>query len=558
MAPVPASPLGATVPALAAAIGALGATAVFGAEHVYPLHTEWLMRGDFALHFLGWHVYRTSPWTWPLGATSHLIWPVGSSVGLTDSIPLASAVAKVFDAVLPPTFQFIGMWLVLCFALQGLFGALLMRLVTPHPGRQLLGALFFVLSPPLAIRFGHAALSAHWVVLAALWLSLADGADRPSARRVGAWALLAAASAAIQPYLLLMVVLLMLAAFARPVVVVPRRLPLAAGHALVGVGAAWLGLWQSGSLIVPSAAGLAMGGFGGYSANLLTFVMPTEANTWLWPGPIPYATPAQYEGYAYLGLGVLLLVLPAAVIAGRSPRPAPAAFVRHLPLVVALVLLTALALGPTVTAGARVVWSYDGRLWGPLTIFRSSGRMIWPLYYATLMAILFAVARHRHRAVTVVLAAALVVQAGDLAGMVPWIRSIGDHGFRDPLVSRVWTVAPRHYRRLVLVPSNLCARDGVLDLRPFLLLAGREGMAINAGATARYDRRRAAEYCQELARDAEAGLRDPEALYLMPPDRLPSPATAGGRVCGLADGVGICVSAASYARWRHDAPLDLR
>ena len=78
------------VPAAAAAMAAIGATAVFGAEHVYPLHTEWLMRGDFALHFLGWHVYRTSPWTLPLGATPHLIWPVGSSVGLTDSIPLAS------------------------------------------------------------------------------------------------------------------------------------------------------------------------------------------------------------------------------------------------------------------------------------------------------------------------------------------------------------------------------------------------------------------------------------------------------------------------------------
>ena len=168
------------VPAAAAALSALGATALFGATHVNPSHTEWLMRGDFALHFLGWHIYRTSPWTLPLGGTPHLIWPVGSSVGLTDSIPLASGLFKLFDPWLPPTFQFIGLWLVTCYALQGLFGALLMRLVTPHAGRQLCGALLFVLSPPLAIRFGHAALAAHWVVLAALWLSLADGADRPS------------------------------------------------------------------------------------------------------------------------------------------------------------------------------------------------------------------------------------------------------------------------------------------------------------------------------------------------------------------------------------------
>ena len=547
------------VPAAAAAMAALGATALFGARHVDPLHTEWLMRGDFALHFLGWHLYRTSPWTLPLGATPHLIWPVGSSVGLTDSIPLASALFKLLDPLLPPTFQFIGIWLVTCFALQGLFGALLMRLVTPHPGRQLCGALLFVLSPPLAIRFGHAALAAHWVLLAALWLSLSEGADRPSWRRVGAWALLAGVTATIQPYLLLMVALLMLAAFGRPLMIEPRQFVRAAAHAALGLGASWLGLWQSGSLIVPSAAGLTMGGFGGYSANLLTFIMPTEANTWLFPGPIRYASPPQYEGYAYLGLGLLMLAL-GAIVGGLVSRwrPAPGRLARHVPLALALVVLTALALGPTVTAGARVLWSYDERIWGPLTTFRSSGRMIWPLYYATVTAILFAVARSRHRTATLALAIALAVQAGDLSGMVPWIRTIGDYGYRDPLVSPVWTVAPRHYQRVVVVPSNLCAREGVPDLRPFLLLAGRERLAINAGATARYDRRRAAEYCGELARDVAAGLRGPDALYVMAPDVLPSPASAGDRVCGVADGVGVCVSAASYAQWRDEAPLALR
>ena len=366
-------------------------------------------------------------------------------------------------------------------------------------------------------------------------------------------------TATIQPYLLLMVALLMLAAFGRQVMVEPRRLLRAVGHAAAGLGVAWLGLWQSGSLIVPSTAGLTVGGFGAYSANLLTFIMPTEANTWLFPGPIRYASPPQYEGYAYLGLGLLMLALGAIVSGiGSLRRPSSGAIARHVPLAVALVVLTALALGPNVTAGAKTLWSYDARIWGPLTTFRSNGRMIWPLYYATVTAILVAVARARHRAATFALGVALAVQAADMSGMVPWIRTIGDYGFRDPLVSRVWAVAPRHYERIVLMPSNLCAREAVLDLRPFLLLAGRERLAINAGATARYDRRRAAEYCAELARDVEAGLRDPGAMYVMAPDQLPSPASAGDRVCGGADGVGLCVSVASYARWRDDAPLAIR
>jgi len=160
--------------------------------------------------------------------------------------------------------------------------------------------------------------------------------------------------------------------------------------------------------------------------------------------------------------------------------------------------------------------------------------------------------------VTFALAVALVLQAGDLTGMLPWIRTIGDYGFRDPLVSRVWTAAPRHYQRLVLVPSNLCARTDALDVRPFALLAGRERLALNGGATARYDQQRAAGYCRDLAREVAAGLPDSGAIYVMAPERLPSPATAGDRVCGVADGFGLCVSAESYARWRDEAPLTLR
>lgn len=548
-------PAPAPVPALAAAIGALLATFVFGAEHVDPRNLEWLMRGDFAIHFFGWHLYRTGPWTWPLGATPHLIWPVGSSVGLTDSIPIASFAFKLLGPWLPAHFQFIGMWLVLCFALQGWFGALLMRLATPRPARQLLGALLFVLSPPLALRFGHAALAAHWVILAALWLSLADGADRPGWRRAGAWALLAFVTAAIQPYLLLMVALLMLAAFARPLMTDRAWFGRAAVHTALGVGAAWLGLWQSGSLSVPGAAGLTMGGFGIYSANLLTFVMPTEANTWLFPGPFATANREQYEGYAYLGLGVLVLAAGAVVTAVAQRRGLPSGARRHVPLALALAALTVLALGPTITAGRQVLWSYDVALLGPLTTFRSNGRMIWPLYYAVVALVLGAVARQRHPAATAALALAVALQAGDMSAMRPWIRTLDDFGYRDPLASPVWTVAPRHYRRIVMVPSNLCARGETVDLRPFELLAGREGLAINAGATARFDQPRAAVYCQAMAQDVAAGLRDEDALYVMAPERLPTPASTSERVCGVADGFGVCVSARSYARWRDAAPL---
>ena len=99
-----------------------------------------------------------------------------------------------------------------------------MQLATPRPLLQFLGAALFILSPPLIFRLPHAALTAHWLVLAALWLSLKEDAHIPTLRRASAWALLAAVTAATQPYILLMIVVLMGAAYLRQVIANPRRM----------------------------------------------------------------------------------------------------------------------------------------------------------------------------------------------------------------------------------------------------------------------------------------------------------------------------------------------
>ena len=178
---------------------------------------------------------------------------------------------------------------------------------SPHPLLQLMGAAFFILSPPLIFRIQHAALTAHWVLLAALWLSWRPDADVMSRRLSMAWALLAGVTAAIQPYLLVIVTALAAAAHARLAIAAPRQLRRIAISQLTTLAAAGIGLWQSGSLMVRGEDGLRVGGFGGWSANLLSFIMPTEAGSLLSPGPLRYASHGQYEGYAYLGAGLLLL-----------------------------------------------------------------------------------------------------------------------------------------------------------------------------------------------------------------------------------------------------------
>jgi len=545
------------VPVIAGLAGAIGMTACLGPSLVNPTNIDWLMHADYRLHFLGWHLYRHGPWTLPLGASPLLIWPIGSSIGLTDAIPIVGVPLKLLDAILPTNFQFIGLWLVLSFALQGVFGALLMQLATPRPLLQLLGATVLMLSPPLVFRILHAALTAHWLVLAALWLSLRHDERTAPWKVCAGWAALCAAAAATQPYIMLMIVALMLADYAARTIRAPRRLPHVVGHVAVVLGAAAIALWQSGSVMVRSEEGLEIAGFGGWSANLLTFFMPTEGRSRFAPGLWPYASGGQYEGYAYLGAGTLLL--GAIVIAVRLPRlwsrPTWRAMARHLPLLAALLFLAAMAVGPIVTLGPRTLYTYDRHWWDPLAIFRTHGRMIWPLYYAVTVSVLFTASRFPYRWALPLCTLAVVLQAFDVAPMSTYVRDLSVFGFRNPLQSRFWTAALPHYRHLVLVPSNLCTFAGYVDYSAFSLLAGEYGLGINSGLTARYDTKKAATYCNTLAQEVDDGMRTEGSLYVVRPDilrELMKRPRQGQAQCTVVDGFGVCFSAASYATWRDE------
>jgi hypothetical protein len=541
------------VPLLAGVLGAVLMTASLGVSIVDPTSTEWLMHADYRLHFLGFHLFRGGPWTLPLGAAPLLIWPIGSSVGLTDAIPILALPFKLLDPILPPTFQFIGIWMVLSFALQGVFGALLMRLATPRPVLELLGAAVFIMSPPLIFRILHAALTAHWLVLAAIWLSLRADADEPSWRRAGAWALLVAASAATQPYIMLMIVVLMLAAHARLVLAAPRRIIAIGAQAALSLAGAYVTLWQSGSLMVGENDGLEIAGFGGWSSNLLAFIMPREAKSLLAPGPIQYASAGQYEGYAYLGLGALVLAVIVLLTRLTALRhlARPRLLVRLLPFVAALLFLELMALGPTVTFGPYTIFQYHRSWWGPLDIFRTNGRMVWPLFYTTMAVILFAASRYRYRTAMAVLSLGVLAQAVDVSGMVRYTRDLNNYGYREPLQNRFWSVVPRHYERFILVPTNLCQHDGFVDYTPFSLLAGRIGLAINSGITARYDVARTRVYCHDLGDELRDGMRMPGSLYIVRADLLGAlaPKPPSDTICTVVDGFGVCFSSESHAAW---------
>lgn len=531
------------------AAGAIAFRLCVGLSVVDPRAVGWIFQGgvDPSIHFIGWHMFRAAPWSLPPGLIPTLGYPVGTSVGLTDSIPVVAIGAKAIRGLLPETFQYLGLWLLLCFVLQGLFGALLVGTVTRRPLLRILGASLFVLAFVLANRLNHAALCAHWLILAALWLARRPTSHLTGWRQLTAWSLLIAAVSGVHPYLTVMVLAIAGAALlGRPGPWVGSVARAAVSMLVLG-GVALAVWWACGYFIVPDSLALDNSGFGRLSTNLLSPLIPPEG-AFLY-GRIPLATAwyDQHEGFAYLGLGVFsLTVLALALATPRVPRVRA-----DVMLVLACLVLFLFALSPVVTIGTHTLVAYRPEWWGPLATFRASGRMIWPVVYAGLFAAVAVVSRRlRPTGAAVALAGAVALQVIDIQGVYRLKHAGYAHPPDSPLQSDFWRVVPRYYRHVVLYPSNMCGPMAQsLDYRFFALHAGHVGATINGGYAARYDIEAVRAYCDTLAAEMRRGYAADDTLYVLGAGLESLLRAPGSVACVRVDGYSVCFTVSSHAAW---------
>src|SRR5436190_18867439 len=149
------------------ALGALAFAAMTGGRILSPVYIDWLMEGDPATYLLGWQFFRHTPLLqWPIGANLRYGMELGSSVVFTDSLPLLAFVFKPVSGLLPDTFQYIGLWIAICFLLQSFFAHRLLALFTHDRWLPLIGSAFFLIAPVWLYRLdGHYVLFGQWLLL---------------------------------------------------------------------------------------------------------------------------------------------------------------------------------------------------------------------------------------------------------------------------------------------------------------------------------------------------------------------------------------------------------
>ncbi len=490
-------------------LGVVAFLIVVGPRALNPENIAWLGQGDQVQHFLGWHFFRNSDWTLPPGLNPDFGIELSSAIVYSDSNPLLALLFKPFSNILPEVFQYFGLWLLVCFVLQAWFAWKLLGLITNNQIVRILGAGFFVFSPPMIFRMAvHLNLAGHFLVLAALYLALKPKIEG----RALPWAILLSVSALVHAYLLAMVGLIWLADLAGRLFIGKRPVGEAVREVIGMLAILALVCWMAGYFSV--GQGVVGGGFGQYRMNLLSIF---DAGGWSFAlKDIPKAED-NLEGFNFLGLGTIILALWSIpiLISGRvNIWPAVR---RQAMLLLVLLGLTLFALSNSVGI-ADTVFHYSLPEWvlRGANIFRASGRMFWPVFYMLVFVLLFVVIRgHDARPAITILAGALILQVVDTsaawAGIRTSLMAEPASEWSSPLKDPFWADAARKYKKIRWIqPANVSPNWQVLAT-----FAAKHHMATDAVYLARVSHSALTD-AQARAQDAvQASHYEADTLYIL-------------------------------------------
>lgn len=466
---------------VAALLGGIAFVLIYGVKILNPLYTDWLLTGgDPSQHYLGWEFFRRSDWYFPLGLTDQLAYPLKTSVIYTDSIPIFAVFFKLFRSILPQQFQYFGIWGLLCFVLQGYYAAKILGERSSSKTVILAGSIFFIVSPIMVFRmYYHTALAAHWLILLAIYFySKHEKEYRDIFKPVMQWGILGILIGSIHLYFVPMCGAILLG-YILCSIWKERKIRIRFFYPGISFS---VGLFLTVYLLGGFSSGADTGtnNLGLFSFNLNAFLNPMSystllKNTSLWDWP--FYTQGQYEGFSYLGMGIILLCACGIVLMIRNIFRRRKPSVYQIMTVLMSVGLIVMAASPTITWNDKLLLQlpYSSTLYKYWGIFGSCGRMAWPVVYFLMIFGITSIGNmkwKRKEISNVIIILACLVQVIDLSGQLykrheNYSKKVV---YQSPLAGTVWDdiISTGEYKHVVWVTHNV-DHDDVIQVAVYAM-----------------------------------------------------------------------------------------
>ena len=508
------------------AMGIAAFFAVVGISILNPRNINWLLADfDMTLEYLGWAFYRYGPWAFPIGLNPNFGLDISSSIIYSNSLPLFAMVFKPLSSLLGEPFQFWGLWILLCFVLQAWMAWLLLSLITKDLWIKTFATGLLLFSPPMLSQIGfHNSTIGHFPILAAIYLVL-----RPTQnQRVLWWSILLPCTLMIHPYTFAMLVALWLADLLDKLVIQKKLSVLMVLLEMVcAFSTTILIAWQAGYFMNVSPGET---GFGTYRMNLLALFDPSgfDAANWSYLYALPWVRANNnYEGFVYLGLGLMTVLLISLPMMTRQRDKFVKLLGQHIFILLCLICLTLFALSNNIGIGP---WTFSipltPKLFSIASILRASARMFWPVFYViAITGIYFLIRGYSKKVVTTVLGIALAIQIMDTSGAWLEIKHKINHPGAQPVSSLsdpFWVDAAQHYKKVVRVP--VWNEQAIWE--KFANYAAQNQLGTNSVFMGRVDQQKIERSNQKIKEMLAQGKFESDTLYIVEDNFVPQFANA--------------------------------
>lgn len=500
---------------------------VCGFNALNPLNEEWLFGGgDATQHYLGWLFFRNSPWAWPPGLNLSYGIDLNNSIVFTDSIPLLAIPFKAFSAILPSTFQYLGLWALLCFILQAWFSWKLINLFTKDLWLCSICTGLFIFSVPMLSLFPeNPALGSLFLILAALYLSLKNN----SKYSIWPWFWLLISASLIHFYLFVLVGAIWVANLLDGMLISKHISFAQTLRAMfLCIPSVLLATYLAGYFTISSIGAF---GYGMFKVNLLGLFNPAGWSSFV---KAIYIKPHWWaEEPVYFGLGGLILIVTILIKGKKSFKLIKQAFSNHFFLSITLVALALFSVSNNIGVGPyEFNFSISEKMAAIASILRNSGRMFIPAFYALLLLVCYLIIKQFSRkSALLILTSCLALQIIDLS--VGWLdvrqRMTSNGPFpysKLPLDNTFWDQAAKQYKNIMVIPSrfnmqpDFMARFLSNEWRVFGRFASMNHLGTNAVYLARYDEPKSLELNRQYLNELNANSLAVENLYIVAAEEI--------------------------------------
>jgi hypothetical protein len=410
---------------------------------------------DISSALSGYAYFQRDGWQWPLFHVSKLGAPAGMNIIFTDSIPWVALAGRLVFRLTGQTVNLYGMWTALCFIASA---TTLTALVAVLGQRNFAAAAMATVAglsmPALLARWGHMSMMAQFEVPLALIFYLRNYRCNHPWRMFAKGAGLMWLALWTHTYLFPMVGAIVLATIGQAFT--NRTLSGRTAIAISGGLAATLGGVIALSGYLQSRGALGAEGVGVFSMNLLSPFFPQRSGLISSVrNVIADGTGGQYEGFSYLGAGLLALLI---ITLPWQVRKLRSGFRRH-------AWISLLFLGFTIFALSNVIYLGPIRvltipLPAPImhfaAMFRSTGRFVWPVMYSlAALAIAAPVPMYGCRG-ALLLCLAIPMQWMDTAPLRQELAATTRAPEKPHINLAAWQAAIRRHDSIRVLPQNFC------------------------------------------------------------------------------------------------------